>query len=173
MRTSLAAEQFLSQPRIAVTGVSRTSKGHGSNVVYRRLRERGFDAVAINPNATTVEGDRCCPSLTSVPGGVQAVVIGTNPDRASDTVRECIELGVRYIWMHHGMGAGSVSPEATALARSHGLLVIDGGCPCMFGATSDPFHRFVKMLQVARGTLPRDVQAANPQGDRASGSTSR
>lgn len=30
-----AAVQFLSNKRIAVTGVSRTPAGHGSNVVYQ------------------------------------------------------------------------------------------------------------------------------------------
>ncbi|MCU1602431.1 MAG: CoA-binding domain protein [Frankiales bacterium] len=162
MQTAAAAENFLSQRRIAVTGVSRTPKGHGSNVVYRRLRERGYEAVAINPHATTVEGDPCFPSLHAVPGGIDAVVIGTRPDRALDTVGECIELGVRHLWMHRGLGAGSVSAEATALARQHGMLVIDGGCPCMFGATADPFHRFVKALQGVRGKLPSDVQDERP-----------
>ena len=36
-----AASAFLANKRIAVTGVSRTDNGHGSNLVYRRLRERG------------------------------------------------------------------------------------------------------------------------------------
>lgn len=164
MRTSLAAQEILAHGRIAVTGVSRTPKGHGSNVVYRRLRDRGYDAVAINPIAEIVEGDRCYPSLRSVPGAVGAVVIGTSPARAADTVRECIDLGVRYVWMHRGLGAGSVSPEAAVLAREHGLLVIEGGCPCMFGVTSDPFHRFVRLLQTARGSLPRDVIDAAQEG---------
>jgi predicted CoA-binding protein len=164
MKTPLAAdraaESFLEHRRIAVTGVSRTPKGHGSNVVYRRLRDRGYEAIAINPHAATVEGDPCFPNLGCVPGGVDAVVIGTSPDRAVDTVRECIDLGIRDIWLHQGLGAGSVSAEATALARQHGLLVIDGGCPCMFGATADPFHRFVKTLKRLRGTLP-----SNAEGD--------
>ena len=71
-----AASEFLANRRIAVTGVSRDPKGHGANVVYRRLKDRGYDVVAINPNADRVEGDECYPDLTSVPGGVQAVVIG-------------------------------------------------------------------------------------------------
>jgi hypothetical protein len=162
MKTAAAAQQFLDQHRIAVTGVSRKPKGHGSNVVYRRLRERGYDVIAINPNATAVEGDTCFPDLRSVPGAVQAVVIGTSPARAAATVQECIELGVPLVWMHQGLGPGSVSQEAAALARDHGLVVIDGGCPCMFGATSDPFHRFVKTVQTVRGKLPRDVQDRAP-----------
>ena len=44
-----AASAFLSNKRIAVTGVSRHPKGHGSNAVYKRLRERGYEVFAINP----------------------------------------------------------------------------------------------------------------------------
>jgi hypothetical protein len=36
-----AASEFLRAKRIAVTGVSRAPKGHGANIVYQRLRQRG------------------------------------------------------------------------------------------------------------------------------------
>ena len=49
MKTTTAAEQFLSQRRIAVTGVSRSPNNHGANVVYRRLRDRGHEVFAVNP----------------------------------------------------------------------------------------------------------------------------
>ena len=74
-----AAAAFLACKRVAVTGVSRTPKTHGSNNVYRRLRERGYEVFAVNPNTGQVEGDRCYPDLASIPGGVEAVVIGTGP----------------------------------------------------------------------------------------------
>lgn len=45
-----AIAEFLASKRLAVTGVSREPKGHGSNVVYKRLRERGYDVFAVNPN---------------------------------------------------------------------------------------------------------------------------
>jgi predicted CoA-binding protein len=51
-----AAAEFLADKRIAVTGVSRTPKTHGSNNVYRRLRERGYQVFAVNPNTGHVEG---------------------------------------------------------------------------------------------------------------------
>jgi hypothetical protein len=38
--------------RIAVTGVSRTPKDHGANVVYKRLCDRGYTVFAINPTPT-------------------------------------------------------------------------------------------------------------------------
>ena len=67
-----AASEFLSKKRVAVTGVSRTPKTHGSNSVYKRLRERGYEVFAVNPNAAEVEGDRSYSDLTSIPGGVEA-----------------------------------------------------------------------------------------------------
>jgi len=42
-----AASAFLANKRVAVTGVSRTPKTHGSNNVYRRLRERGYDVLLL------------------------------------------------------------------------------------------------------------------------------
>jgi predicted CoA-binding protein len=41
-----AAAAFLANKRVAVTGVSRTPKTHGSNTVYKRLRERSYDVFA-------------------------------------------------------------------------------------------------------------------------------
>jgi len=131
-----AAKDFLSHKRVAVTGVSRSPADHGANVVYKRLRERGYDVVAINPNADTVEGDPCYHDLKSVPGGVEAVVIGTRPETADATMRECVELGIGLVWMHRLFGAGSVSSAAAEYGRSHGITVIDGGCPLMFPPTS-------------------------------------
>ena len=115
-----AACEFLANKRVAVTGVSREPKGHGSNVVYKRLRERGYDVFAVNPNADEVEGDHCYHDLRSIPGGVDAAVIATRPEHAEETMRECADLGIRHVWMHRGPGAGSVSDEAAAYGREHG-----------------------------------------------------
>jgi predicted CoA-binding protein len=150
-----AAGAFLANKRVAVTGVSRTPKTHGSNNVYKRLRERGYEVFAVNPNAREVEGDRCYEDLTSIPGGVDAVVIGTRPDIADDTMHECAELGIKHVWMHRGPGAGSVSPAATEYGRQHGITVIDGGCPCMFGPTADFGHKIMRFVYA--GHVPKQV----------------
>jgi len=150
-----AAAAFLSNERIAVTGVSRSPKDHGSNVVYRRLRQRGYQVFAVNPNADEVEGDPCYQDLKSISGGVQAVVIGTRPEIAEDTMRECDELGITQVWMHRGPGAGSVSEAATEYGRQHGITVIDGGCPCMFGPTADVGHKIMRLIFA--GHVPKRV----------------
>ena len=150
-----AASAFLANKRVAVTGVSRTPSSHGSNTVYRRLRERGNQVFAVNPNAREVEGDRSYPNLKSIPGGVDAVVIATRPDAAVGTVHECAELGIKHVWMHWGAGASSVSAAATAYGREHGITVIDGGCPLMFEPTSDFGHRLMRLVSGRK--LPKEV----------------
>jgi predicted CoA-binding protein len=150
-----AASAFLACKRVAVTGVSRTPKTHGSNNVYRRLRERGYQVFAVNPNTQTVEGDRSYPDLKSIPGGVQAVVIGTRPEIAEGAMRECAELGIKQVWMHRGPGAGSVSAAATGYGRAHGITVIDGGCPLMFGPAADLGHKIMRLVYA--GHVPKQV----------------
>ena len=152
-----AATEFLACRRVAVTGVSRAPNGHGSNVVYQRLRDRGYEVFAVNPNADEVEGDRAFHRLSDIPGGVEAVVIATRPEIAEDTMRECVELGIRHVWMHRGPGAGSVSRTAAELGRSHGVAVIDGGCPCMFGPTADTGHKIMRRMLTVTGNVPRKV----------------
>lgn len=152
-----AAVEFLAHKRIAVTGVSRDPSSHGANIVYQRLRDRGYTVFAVNPNAETVEGDPAYGSLGAIPDGVEAVVIGTRPERAEQTMRECAELGIKHVWMHRGPGGGSVSKPAAELGGAHGIEVIDGGCPCMFGPTSDPGHRIMRPLLTLTGNVPRRV----------------
>ncbi len=141
-----AAAEFLKHKRIAVTGVSRKPETHGANVVYRRLKERGYEVFAVNPHATEVEGDRCYPSLSAIPGGVEAVVLATNAQHAVETIRECAELGIKSAWMHRSMGEGSVNETAADFGREHGIQVIVGGCPLMYGPTADFGHKVMKAV---------------------------
>ena len=157
MKITDAATEFLANERVAVTGVSRHSNSHGSNVVYQRLRERGYKVFAVNPNADEVEGDLAYHDLRSIPGGVEAVVIGTRPEIADETMRECADLGIKHVWMHRGPGAGSVSEAAAEYGRQRGITVIDGGCPCMFGPTADPGHRVMRVLFTLNGNVPREI----------------
>jgi predicted CoA-binding protein len=155
--TKDAAAAFLACKRVAVTGVSANPQGHGSNAVYQRLRERGYQVFAVNPNSPTAEGDTTYPDLAAIPGGAEAVVIGTRPEHAEATMRQAIDLGITHVWMHRAFGAGSVSEAATALGRANGVTVIDGGCPLMFGPTSDGGHRFMCRMLTMTGKVPKSV----------------
>jgi predicted CoA-binding protein len=152
-----ATAAFLAGKRVAVTGVSRTPQNHGSNVVYQRLKQRGYQVFPVNPHADAVEGDTCYPDLRSIPGGVDWVLIGTKPQTADATIRECADLGIKQVWMHRGPGGGSVSHSAADYGREHGITVIEGGCPCMFGPTADPGHKAMRFVFAMTGNVPRRV----------------
>jgi len=112
---------------------------------------------AINPNADEVEGDRCYHDLKSVPGGVEAVVIGTRPEIAEAAMRESADLGIEYVWMHRSFGASSVSQAATEYGRRHGITVIDGGCPLMFDPAADGGHKAMRFVFTCLGKVPKRV----------------
>jgi len=149
-----AAEEFLAQQRIAVAGVSRDS-AQPANLIYRRLRDTGHHAFAVNPNADQVEGDACYATVKDIPGGVDGVVVATPPEAAPGIVADCATAGVPRVWLHRGIGPGSSSQEAVAACREHGIAVIPGGCPNMFGATSDRGHRGMLRVLQATGKVPR------------------
>jgi hypothetical protein len=157
MNVKQAASEFLANKRIAVTGVSRNAQGHGSNIVYQRLRQRGYEVFAVNPNAEEVEGDASYSDLRSIPGGVGAVVIGTRPETADSTMRECVELGIKHVWMHRSFGGGSVSEAAAEYGRQQGITVIAGGCPLMFDPTADAGHKVMRFAFTLTGKVPRSV----------------
>jgi uncharacterized protein len=152
-----AASKFLAHKRIAVTGVSRTPKGHGSNTVYKRLRDRGYEVFAVNPLADHVEGDDCYRTLADIPGGVDAVVIATRPEAAEATMQECAVLGIKHVWMHRAFAGGSVCHEATVYGREHHITVIEGGCPLMFDPTADLPHKVMRFILTRTGQVPSSV----------------
>jgi uncharacterized protein len=141
-----ATRDFLAQRRIAVAGVSREAAGHGGNVVYKRLKDRGYEVFAVNPNTDVIDGDPCFRSLDAIPGGVDAVVIATNPADAPAVVADCRRLGISRVWMHRSFGAGSVSPAAVEAGRAAGMTVIAGGCPLMFDPTADVGHKCMRWV---------------------------
>jgi uncharacterized protein len=146
--------EFLRGKRIAVAGVSRTPAAHSGNAVYRGLRERGYQVVPINPNTKEVEGTKCYPSLASVPGDIDGVVIATHPRAAIDVVRQCRQRGIRQVWFHRAFGDGSVSDDALRECEAQGLHPIVGGCPLMYSEPVDVVHRCARWWLRWRRHLP-------------------
>lgn len=151
-----SVDDFLAQKRIAVLGVSRGGR-EAANTVYRKLRGAGYQVFAVNPNADEVEGDTCYPNLTSIPGGVEAVVIATSPEVTESVVRDCAEQGISRVWMHRSFGKGSVSQAAADFCRDNNITVIPGGCPMMFCAPVDFGHRCMRWILNLSGGLPKQT----------------
>ena len=129
-------QDFLAQKRIAVVGVS-DQRETGCNQGYRKFKQAGYAVSAVNPRLTNFEGDPCYPDLKSIPEKPDAVFILANPKVTDLIVQQCVDLGIKHIWMHCMMGTKpglaasmtSVSPEAVQICRENGITVIPGSCP--------------------------------------------
>jgi len=147
---------FLAQQRIAVAGVSRNKSKHpAGNLIYHRLKTTGHDVFAVNPHTGTFEGDRCYPDVKSIPGGVDGVVIVTRPELTERIVHDCVEAGVRRVWMHRSVNkASSVSPAAVEYCKAHDVSVIAGACPMMYGDNVDFGHTCMRWILKVSGGQP-------------------
>lgn len=127
---------FLAQKKIAVVGVS-DKRDTGCNLSYKKFKDNGYQVYAVNPRIGTYEGDACYPDLKSIPEKVDAVFILANPNVTEKIVAQCVELGVKHVWMHcmmgtkPGLAAGmtSVSQNAVETCKANGIAVIPGSCP--------------------------------------------
>lgn len=139
MKIDDMARDFLAQKKIAVVGVS-DKRETGCNLAYRRFKEAGYTVSAVNPHLTTFDGAPCYPDLKSIPETPDAVFILTNPDVAEEVVQQCVDLGIKHVWLHCMMGVKpglakgmtSVSEAAVRLCHENDIAVIPGSCPNQF-----------------------------------------
>jgi predicted CoA-binding protein len=132
-------KSFLGQKKIAVVGVS-DKRETGCNMSYKKFKENGYRVYAVNPHISTYEGDACYADLKSLPDKPDAVFILANPKVAEQIVGQCVELGIKHVWMHCMMGTKpglaasmtSVSQSAVDLCKANGIEVIPGSCPNQF-----------------------------------------
>ena len=145
-------KDFLAQKKIAVVGVS-DQRETGCNLGYRKFKQEGYTVYGVNPRITSFEGDPCYPDLTSIPEKPDAVFILANPKVTEHIVQQCIDLGIKRVWMHcmmgtkPGLAAGmtSVSQDAVQMCRENGITVIPGSCPNQY-LKPDFGHRMMRVI---------------------------
>lgn len=132
-------QDFLAQKKIAVVGIS-DKRETGCNESYKRFKENGYQVYAVNPRISTYQGQTCYPDLRSIPEKVDAVFVLASPKVTEQIVQQCVDLGIKHVWMHCMMGtkpglqadATSVSPSAVEMCNANGIAVIPGSCPNQF-----------------------------------------
>lgn len=125
MSTHALIEHILDQRRFAVSGASRDPAKFGYKV-YQTLKAAGYTVYAVNPNADSIDGDPCYPSLDNVPGPLDCVVTVTPPEITEQTVATAGHLRIPYLWMQ----PGSESNAVFNLARGYSMQIVSGG-PCI------------------------------------------
>ena len=145
-------QNFLAQKKIAVVGVS-DKRETGCNLAYTKFKENGYQVFAVNPRISTFNGDACYPDLKSLPEKPDAVFLLTNPKVTDQIIQQCVDLGIKHVWMHcmmgtkPGLAAGmtSVSQSAVEICEANGIEVIPGSCPNQY-LNPDGGHKFMRGL---------------------------
>lgn len=107
----------------------------------------------MNPHIATYDNETCYPDLRSIPEKPDAVFILTNPKVTEQILQQCVDLGIKRVWMHCltgtktslAPGMTSVSQAAVEMCKVNGITVIPGACPNQF-LKPDFAHRFMRVI---------------------------
>jgi acyl-CoA synthetase (NDP forming) len=132
---SFAALDYMFHPRsVAVVGAS-THDGPGSFVAA--IKEMGFtgDLYPVNPKAEEIQGLKCYPSLSAIPGHVDHVISSVPLRVVESLAEECVAKGVKVVHFFTAGFSETGEEEAAALERrvierltSSGIRVIGPNC---------------------------------------------
>lgn len=124
-------------------------------MLFREFRARGYDPVPVHPVNDDIDGVPCARSLGAIDPPVDSVLFMTKPEVTRALLRECVDAGVKRVWLYRASGKGSVSPEALAFCEANGIAVVPGECPFMFFPEPGLVHRFHGFVKKIAGAYPR------------------
>lgn len=130
-------EDFVQSKRIAVMGASRDPKKFG-NAVVTELKQKGYEVFLVHPEAKEISGQTCYPSLASLKGQVDAVLICMAPAKTLHALQDVADAGLNKIWLQQG----SHSPEVLSKAKELGLSPVYGKCVMMYAAPVESLHKW-------------------------------
>ena len=108
---------------IAVVGLS-SRKNRPSFGVSEYMQRAGYRIIPINPNESSVLGERAYASLDDVPEKVDIVDIFRRSEFVPEIVEQAIRAGAGAVWMQEGV----IHEEAAARAQAAGLTVVMDRC---------------------------------------------
>jgi predicted CoA-binding protein len=148
MSSKAAIEAFVSQPALALIGISRSGKKFG-NVAYRVLNSKCYRVYPIHPHAKMINGVQCYSDFTALPEPVQNVLVVLPPSQAVTAVRKAANAGIHSVWLQQG----SESLEVLKTCRDVGVDAISGECILMF-ARPTSYHKVHRWVSGLMGKLP-------------------
>jgi uncharacterized protein len=119
-----AVRRILDSARtVAVIGLS-DKPDRDSHHVAAYLQAHGYRIIPVNPNVSTVLGEKAYPKLREVPEPVDIVDIFRTPDAVPEIVDEAIAQHAQVIWMQEGIAHNAAADKA----RAAGLQVVMNKC---------------------------------------------
>lgn len=108
---------------IAVVGLS-SDPMRPSFGVSEYMQSKGYRIIPVNPNESTVLGEKSYSSLSDVPEKIDMVDVFRRPEFVPEIVDEAIRLEVPSIWLQEGV----IHPAAAKKAQDAGLTVVMDRC---------------------------------------------
>ena len=108
---------------IAVVGLS-SDPSRASNSVSGYMRRQGYRVIPVNPNETSVFGEKSYPDLSAVPEKIDLVDVFRRSDEAGKAVDQAIAVGAKAVWLQEGV----IDVDAAQRAVDAGLMVVMDRC---------------------------------------------
>ena len=108
---------------IAVVGLS-SDPSRASNSVSVYMRRQGYRVIPVNPNETSVFGEKSYPDLSAVPEKIDLVDVFRRSDEAGKAVDQAIAVGAKAVWLQEGV----IDVDAAQRAVDAGLMVVMDRC---------------------------------------------
>ena len=112
-----------SSKTIAVVGLS-SDRMRPSYGVAAYLQRAGYKIIPVNPNETTVLGERAVPRLEDIQGRVDIVDVFRRPEFVPEVVESATAIGAKALWLQEGV----IHEQAAQRARDAGLFVVMDLC---------------------------------------------
>lgn len=142
-------DDFLSQKKLAVVGVSRKKEKFG-NTIFRELKKKEYRVFPVNASADTIEGEQCYTDLKSLPEPVGGAVIVVPPEKTVQVVQDAKEAGITRIWMQYG----AQSETAVNFCKDNNITVVANECILMFAEPVGFFHKIHRGIWKLIGLYP-------------------
>ena len=108
---------------IAVVGLSGNPM-RPSNGVSAYMQRAGYRVIPVNPNETSVLGEKSYRRLEDVPEKIDIVDVFRRSEYVADIVDSAIKIGAKAVWLQEGV----VDEAAADRARTAGLGVVMDKC---------------------------------------------
>jgi predicted CoA-binding protein len=141
-------ERFVQSKSIAVIGFSRNGKKFG-NIVGKELIKRGYEVYPVHPEAQEIDGVKCYPSLKSLDGSADALLICIPPTGVSAVLEEAFQTGLTKVWLQQGSWSKEVQQTIDRLE----LEAVSKKCILMYAPPVTSIHKFHRTIVSIFGGL--------------------
>lgn len=120
---SEAIASALSFKNWAVVGATPNKQKYGY-MVYKKLKEKGYNVFAINPLYDEIEDDKVYKTLLDLNQRIDCVSMVVAPKRGKSYIEQAAQIGVKYVWFQ----PGAESDELVEMCKINNMVPIYNAC---------------------------------------------